>query len=190
MEALRRVAQRGMLRVDSLYQSWHRLEPVGELLLAGRGRYKGEAIRFPDGTRLAPGDPIGRLHFLNARITRLDGTTSRRAAAQFGRLFLESLGKLAARAARDPADADLVAYGGVSWLAPQLGDPVGFVTTPYPDGLSKRLLALYFRFLIWAFAPARESRQARPTEPTRFWITRAELLKRADRDSPPGRATA
>ena len=182
MEPLRRVARFVMLRVDRLYQRWRRLQPVGEVLVAGRDLYRGDARRFADGTRLAPGDPIGTLHFQNARISRLDGATSRRAAAQFARLFLDSLGVLAARARDDRGLADLVAYRAVSWLPPLPGARVGFVTQPFPEGMRKRLLALYFHFLIWAFAPARETREAIAAEPTIFWITRAQLLGRASDD--------
>lgn len=175
MEWLRQIIQYGLLKVDRLYRWRHRLQPVGEVLVVGRSQYRGAAMAFADGTRLAAGDFIGTLHFNNARFTQMDGKTSSRAALRFARLMMESMRILADKARRDPAFSDLAAYHAVSPLPPH-GQRIGFITQPFPNGAKKRLLGAYFRLLVWAFAPARQTRDsARPT-PTIYWLTRQELL--------------
>lgn len=173
----RHIAQSGLRRVDELYRNRHRLQPVGEVLYVGRSRYRGPAMEFADGTRLAPGDLIGTLHFNNARFPRIEAGTARRAALRFARLMLESMHILADRARRDPLFSDLAVYHAVSWLRPH-GQHLGFFTQPFPDGPRKRLIAAYFRLLVWAFAPAQETRAAVRPEPTIYWLTRKELRRR------------
>lgn len=177
MEWLRQIIQYGLLRVDRLYRWRHRLQPVGEVLVVGRSRYRGPAMAFTDGTLLAAGDFIGTLHFDNARFTQLDGQTSARAALRFARLMLESMRILANKTRHDPAFSDLAVYHAVSPLPPH-GQRVGFITQPFPSGVKKRLLAAYFRLLIWAFAPAQQTRDSARPEPTIYWLTRTELRRR------------
>ncbi len=176
MEWLRHIIQYGLLKVDRLYRWRHRLQPVGEVLLVGRSRYRGPAMTFADGTRLAASDVIGALHFNNVRFTQLDGATSRRAALRFARLMLESMRILADQARHDPAFSDLAVYHAVSPLPPH-GQRVGFITQPFPSGVKKRLLGAYFRLLVWAFAPAQQTRDSARPEPTIYWLTRQELLR-------------
>ncbi len=176
MEWLRQIIQHGLLKVDRLYRWRHRLQSAGEVLLVGRSRYSGPAMAFADGTRLAAGDFIGALHFNNARFTQLDGATSRRAALRFARLMLESMRILAHQARHDPAFSDLAVYHAVSPLPPH-GQRVGFITQPFPSGVKKRLLGAYFRLLVWAFAPAEQTRDSARPEPTLYWLTRQELLR-------------
>lgn len=177
LQRLRRLAQRGLCRVDELYHRWHRLQPVGEILYVGRTRYRGPAMAFADGTRLAPGDFVGTLHFNNARFSRLEADSSRRTALGFARLMLESLRILAQRGRRDPQFAEVTVYHGVTWLSSH-GKQIGFLTQPFPDGPRNRLMAAYFRLLVWAFAPAQETRAAARPEPTIYWLTREQLLSR------------
>ena len=175
----RHIAQRCLGWVDGLYHRWHRLQPVGEVLYVGRSRYRGPAMAFADGTRLAPGDFIGTLHFNNARFPRIEADTSRRAALRFARLMLESMRLLADRGRRDPLFSELAVYHAVSWLRPH-GRQVGFLTQPFPEGPGKRFIAAYFRLLVWAFAPAQETRAAARPEPTLYWLTRTQLLLQFD----------
>lgn len=177
MRRLRRVAQRSLGRVDALYHRWHGLQRVGEVLYVGRTRYRGPAMAFADGTRLAPGDFMGTLHFNNARFPRIEADTSRRAALRFARLMLESMRILAERGRTDPLFSDLKVYHAVSWLRPH-GEQVGFVTQPFPEGLGKRMITVYFRLLVWAFAPAQETRASARPEPTIYWLTHEQLLLR------------
>ena len=176
MERLRQFIQHNLCKVDRIYRLRHRLQPVGEVLVVGRSRYRGTPMEFADGTRLAAGDFIGTLHFDNARFTQLDAETSRRAASHFARLMLESMRILANRARHDPVFSDLPVYHAVTWLRPH-GQRVGFITQPFPDGTRKRVLAAYFRILVWAFAPAQETRASVTPDPTIYWLTRKELLR-------------
>ena len=107
MEWLRQIAQGCLRRVDDLYNKRHRLQPAGEVLYVGRSRYRGPAMEFADGTRLAPGGFVGTLHFNNARFPRIEADTSRRAALRFMRLMLESMHILANKARKDPLFSDL-----------------------------------------------------------------------------------
>jgi hypothetical protein len=177
MDWIRKITQSCLLRVDNLYRIRHQLQPVGEVLYVGRSRYSGPAKEFANGTRLAPGDLVGTLHFNNARFPRIEGDTSRRAALHFVRLMLKSMHILADRARQDPMFADLAVYQAVSWLPPH-GQRIGFITEPFPDGARKRLIAAYFRLLVWAYAPAKETRASARPDPTIYWLTRMELLRR------------
>lgn len=177
MERVRQITQDGLRRVDDLYRKRHRLQPVGEVLYVGRARHRGPAMEFADGTRLAPGDLVGTLHFNNARFPRIKADTSGGAALRFARLMLESMHILANRARRDPLFSDLAVYHAVSWLPPH-GQRVGFITEAFPEGPRKRLLAAYFRLLVWAFAPAEQTRASARPDPTIYWLTRKHLLRR------------
>lgn len=174
---VRQITQSALRKVDDLYHRRHGLQPVGEVLYAGRARYHGPAREFADGTRLAPGDYIGTLHFNNARFPRIDADTATRAALRFMRLMLESLRILADRARRDAGFADLAVYHAVSWLPPH-GQRIGFITEPFPDGPRRRMIAAYFRLLVWAFAPAEQTRASARPDPTVYWLTRKELQRR------------
>jgi len=84
---------------------------------------------------------------------------------------------LADRARQDPMFADLTVYHAVSWLPPH-GQRIGFITEPFPDGARKRSIAAYFRLLVWAYAPAKETRASARPDPTIYWLTRMDLLRR------------
>jgi hypothetical protein len=173
---VRELVQRGLRRIDTRYQRANSLRAVGPILYVGRATYAGPPVQFDDGTVLAPGEPVGMLHFNNARFTQIESQSATRAALGFARLMLESMHELADRAQADPVFRDLAVFHAVSWL-PAHGHKVGFVTRPLPDGLRKRLMAAWFRLLVWAFAPAQQSRGARP-DPHFYWLTRKTLLQR------------
>jgi hypothetical protein len=176
MDWLRLLIQRGLRRVDQHYQRIHDLKSAGPVLYVGPGRHDGPVIQFPDGTVLNSGDAIGVMHFNNERFTRIDGTTARSAAIGFARLMMESLEELARLALHDPTFGTVTVFHAVSWL-PAHGTRIGFICDPYPEGLKKRWMYWHFKLLVWAFAPARDSRSARP-DPHHFWLTRKELLRR------------
>jgi len=176
MDRLRLLIQGALRYVDRRYHRLHDLRDVGPVLHVGRERHRGPAIHFPDRTVLEAGDAVGTLHFSNDRFTRIDGKSARRAALGFARLMMQSLDELARLTLQDPAFRDVAVFHGVSWL-PAHGSRVGFVCAPYPDGLKKRWMRWHFKLLIWAFAPARDSRMAWP-DPHHFWLTRTELLQR------------
>ena len=175
-DRLRALIQSGLRGVDRAYQRLHDLNGVGPLLYVGREFHRGPPIEFPDRTVLQTGDAVGTLHFNNDRFTRIEGRNARSAALEFTKLMLQSLHELAELARQDPAFGGLTAYHAISWI-PAHGARLGFLSSPYPDGLKKRWMQWHFKLLIWAFAPARESRLARP-DPHHFWLTRTELLQR------------
>lgn len=172
---MRRAALSCLRQVDALYRRWHALQPVGEMLYVGRTRYRGPVREFADGTRLAPGDWVGTLHFNNARIHELGAALGAQAAFRFARLLSESLHLLADLARHDPAFADLAAYHALTWLPPH-GRQAGFITEPYPDGLRKRLRTAYFRLLVWTFAATEQTRTTARPDPIVYWLTQAQLL--------------
>jgi hypothetical protein len=176
MERLRRIVQRGLRRVDARYQRTRELQPVGPILFVGRAVYRGPLIRFDDQTALEPGHTVGMLHFNNERFTQIVAPSAAVAALAFARLMRQSMQDLAERAFRDPAFCDLSVFHAVSWL-PAHGGRVGFVSQPLPDGWKRHLLATWFQVLVWAFAPAAQSRGARP-DPHFYWLTRRALLDR------------
>lgn len=176
MEWLRQAIQKALRQIDRRYQRAHRLQPVGPVLYVGRARYRGPVMQFADDTLLEPGEDVGMLHFNNERFTQIEGGSSRGTALGFARLMIQSLHDLARRARTDPRLCDLAVYHAVSWL-PAHGQRIGFICAPYPEGLKKRWMTLHFKLLVWAFAPARDSRSAWP-DPHYFWMTRKELLKR------------
>lgn len=177
MQLMRHIAQRCLGRVDALYHRWHGLQPVGEVLYVGRTRYRGPTMTFADGTQLKAGDFMGTLHFNNARFTRMEAHTPTQAAFRFTRLMLESMRVLAEQGRRDPLFSELAVYHAVSWLRPH-GAQIGFFTQPVPAGPRKYFLNLYFRLLVWVFAPAQKTRAAARPEPTIYWLTREQLRLR------------
>ena len=66
----------GLLRLlwywDRLYIRWHRLRPVSPdgLVFFRLEPYRGSQVTLPDGTRIARGDPVCRLHLRNDLVAR------------------------------------------------------------------------------------------------------------------------
>lgn len=176
VEWLRQVAQYCLGKVDKLYHRWHGLQPIGEILYVGRTRYRGPTITFADGTQLKSGDLMGTLHLNNARFPDLEADTSIQAAFRFTRLMVASMRILAEQGRQNPLFSELTVYNAVSWLGPH-GARVGFHTQPVPPGARKYLSSLYFRLLVWTFAPAQETRASASPEPTIYWLTREQLLQ-------------
>ena len=175
MEAVRRIARSCLRRVDALYRLRHGLRPVGPVLLIGRDRHDGPARRFPDGTEIGPGAPIGTLHFDNARIAALDAETPNAIGLSFTRLLLESLANLAELAGADGPYGDIAVFRGIGWT--RQGERLGFVSEPFPQGRRKRFLTVHIGLLVWAFAPARGTAIAARPEPRLIWLTREALLQ-------------
>jgi hypothetical protein len=117
------------------------------------------------------------LHFDNRRVRQLEAGSANAAARGFAKLLLQSLSSLAEKISRDSAFPDIAVFQGLSWLSGH-GARAGFVTTPIPEGVRKRLLEFYFGLLIHAFAPAPETRTSACPDPHFFWLTRTELLRR------------
>lgn len=158
---------------DRLYDRWHRVEPVGEFLRLELDRHHGPARELADGTRLGPGDPVGRLHLDNRRL--LIGDEGRARAFRFAKLLLGSLAELARRVETDPALAAVQGFEGVSWIPPH-GRMLGFEIEPLPPGWRAWRLRWHFRLLLWAFHPEGAAREADRLQPHRFWLSRRRLL--------------
>ena len=107
MEGVRRMTRGCLWIVDELYRLRHALQQVGPILLVGRDRYSGPVRRFPDGTELRPGDPLGTLHFDNARIAALEGEAPTAIGLRFTRLLIASLRELAELARAEAPFAEL-----------------------------------------------------------------------------------
>jgi hypothetical protein len=167
---------RGALeRIEAIYRRRSRLAPVGPLLYIGIERHDGVACEFPDGTQLAKGDWVGRLHFNNTRAAALEAESRLQAGVRFARLLRASLAELAEKARSESAMREVAVYEGVTWLRAH-GGAVGFDAQPLPRGLRRWLLGLHFRLLIWTFAPVAHGSAARDVAPHRFRITRRALI--------------
>jgi hypothetical protein len=175
MTWLRGLARTCLAGVDVVYRRRHRLRPIGPMLYVARARYPGPAMTFSDGTRLAPGDAYGALHFDNSRIAALGEGSRVRTGVRFARLLRDSLSHLADATREDPALRDLPAFHGVTWIRDH-GGQVGFVSEPLPAGLRRRLLSAHFRMMRWVFAPSMHAAGSDAPEPRMFWLTRADLL--------------
>jgi hypothetical protein len=172
----RRLLRSALERVDAHYRRRSRLAPVGPLLYIGFERHDGVPCRFADGTQLAKGDWIGRLHFNNSRAAALEAESRLQAGVRFARLLRTSLAELAERARSESAMREVTVYEGVTWLRAHGGN-VGFDAEPLPRGLRRWLLGLHFRLLIWTFAPVARASAARDVAPHRFRITRRALIE-------------
>ena len=177
MEALRLSVQWALRVVDSVYQRAHGLQPLGKVLLLGCARHRGGALSFADGTRVQAGSLIGVLHFNNAGFLGLQSHSGHAAARAFVREMGASMQELADIARGDPRFADIAAFHATSWLPPH-GRWLGFVALPAPRGPATSARAAWFRLLLWAFAPARETRERARPDPHHHWLTRQELLTR------------
>ncbi|HUG97969.1 MAG TPA: hypothetical protein VMQ83_02180 [Gammaproteobacteria bacterium] len=176
MNRLRLFARRILERVDRLYRRWHHLRPVGPLMFVGLTRYRGPARSFADGATLAPGDPLGTLHFDNARLAALGHDSPNATGLQFARQLFRSMRSLGELAMHDEEFRDVAVFQGIGWI--RHGGELGLVHEPFPPGPRRRFLARYLRLLVWAFAAdERTAAQVHP-EPTVTWLTRDVLLER------------
>lgn len=179
-----------MSRVDRWYQRKHRLRALGPVLRIGFVRYRGPERRFSDGTVLRENDLIGQLHFDNVSIAAIGEGSLHRTGFRFAKLMRESLRLLAEAAQSDPELRSVRVFHGVTWI-PEHGKVVGFESTPRPKTWKTRLLAGYFKLLMWTFAPAARTRSSAKTEPRDYWLTHRMLvenmhkLSKVDRERTP-----
>lgn len=183
---MRTLAQHILGRVDAWYQRKHQLRALGPVLRIGYVRYRGPERAFADGTVLHENELIGRLHFDNSSIVAIGEGSLHRTGFRFARLMRESLRTLAEAAQSDPELSRINVFYGVTWI-PEHGSVVGFVSTPRQKTWRTRILAGYFRLLMWTFAPASRTRARARTEPRDYWLTQRMLaqnvrkLSKADR---------
>jgi hypothetical protein len=180
MRRLRRFARVVLAGVDRLYQRWHHLRPVGPLMFVGRTRYQGPTRQFDGGTTLEPGDPLGTLHFDNARLAALEGGSPTATGLKFARQLFRSMRSLGELATQDEAFRDVAVFQGIGWI--RHGTELGLIHEPYPPGPRQRFLARYLRLLVWAFAAEELTAQHTRPEPTVTWLTRDVLLSNFARE--------
>jgi hypothetical protein len=171
---LRPLARRILSAIDGWYYRTHRLQTLGPVLFIGRSLYRGPEMHFEDGTSLRANQPIGRLHFNNASIAALGEASLHRTGLRFAKMMRLSLYRLAQCAQSNPDFSDVSVFEGVTWI-PEHGKVVGFVSKPVPRSVRRLLLTAHFRLLLWAFAPAAETRARGGTEPRVYWMTRTAL---------------
>ncbi|MCC7548946.1 MAG: hypothetical protein IT532_14390 [Burkholderiales bacterium] len=177
MEALRSLTRTALHGIELGYRHAHHLQPLGRVLLLGRGRHRGPAIALDDGTCIERDCAIGVLHLNNLGFDGMHTTSAVSAARAFGREMLVSMQALADAARGDPRFTDVQAFHATSWLPPH-GSRLGFVATPLPPGPGTRMRAAWFALLLWAFAPAQETRRLARPQPHAYWLSRRCLLER------------
>jgi hypothetical protein len=173
---MRNIAQKILGGVDAWYQRKHQLRALGPVLRIGYVRYRGPAIEFEDGTRLDDNELIGRLHFDNSNIAAIGEGSLHRTGFRFAKLMRESLRLLAEAAQSDPELRSIHVFHGVTWM-PEHGNVVGFVSRPRARTWRTRLLASYFKLLLWTFSPASRTRAKARAEPRDFWLTQRMLAQ-------------
>jgi hypothetical protein len=146
------------------------------MLYLGVRDHRGAALVLADGTRIDSGAPIGMLHFNNSRAADVQASGRLQAGVRFARLLIASLAELAAHAQSGQWLSQVQVYEGLTWFPPH-GRAVGFQTEPLSPGIRRRLLAAYFRLLIWGFAPAAREAAMTDVEPRVFRITRRALIE-------------
>ncbi len=166
--------------LDRAYRRWHRLERVGGIFHVGRESWRGAARRLEDGTLVAPGDAILRLH-LDGELAAAGSAGADSAAGtglRFARRFVPACGALAGRMRDDPGWRDVVAVHTVSWISPYVAEHWGFEAERLAGGLGTRLIRWHMGNLLAAAAGRGfRRRQARPW-PVALWISRRRLCER------------
>ncbi len=177
MEALRLAVRSALTAVELGYRHMHGLQPMGTVLLLGRARHRGPTLRLVDGTCVEHDAIIGVLHFNNLGFAQMRCPTAAAAARAFAREMLASMQALADASRDDARFAQVDAFHATSWLPPH-GRKLGFSAVPLPAGPATHLRGVWFRLLLWAFAPARDTRERARPDPHAYWLSRRALLER------------
>jgi hypothetical protein len=164
---------------ERAYRRWFGLDApeaqVGPAISLELGR-AWRPRRLGDGTRIRRGDRVGLIHLNNRRVAALhvEAPDARAAALAFRRLFVASLGALAARAVDEGPLAHVRAFAATTIFTGL--ERVGF--EPEPPRMGLGLVAGYQRALLAALHPAAGARLAsgRRTRARRWWISRERLL--------------
>lgn len=159
---------------DRAYRRCYRLEEVGGILYVGRARWRGRRRRLADGTEVAPGDAILKLHLNSQMAAEGSGAGSPAGAGRrFARRFLPACAALARRLETDPGWRDVVAIHGVGWIGPYVGERWGFEFERLPDGLKTRWIRLHMTGLLTVADPRSGWREV--PWPYEIWISRRRL---------------
>lgn len=177
--------RRALVRIDERYRNRLQLTPVGPLLYLGLERHDGASCALPDGTVIASGEMVGRLHFNNARAAAVQATSRGQAGIRFARLLRDSFAELAQRTRDETQFRNVQLFEGITWLRAH-GRGVGFEAEPLPQGPRSWLLSAYFRLLIWTFAPVATRAAMSDVRPHRFRISRRALQESFGTTKPQG----
>ncbi len=173
-----RLAAPAYALVDRAYRRWHRLERVGGIFHVGPARWRGARRRFEDGTVLAPGDTILRIH-LDSELAAAESAGGKSVAAtglRFARSFVPACRALARRVSEDPGWGDVVAIHTVSWISPYVCEHWGFEAERLAGGLKTRFVRWHMGNLLAAADGHRRGRE-RPW-PVALWMSRRRLCER------------
>jgi hypothetical protein len=173
---MRSVVRSVLGSIDAWYQRKYRLRALGPVLRIGYVRYRGPPRHFADGTVLHENELIGTLHFNNSNIAAIGDGSLHRTGFRFAKLMRESLRLLAETAQSDPELRRIHVFHGVTWI-PEHGNVVGFESSPRPKTWRTRFQSLYFRLLLWTFAPASRTRAKARAEPRDYWLTQRMLAQ-------------
>lgn len=166
--------------LDRAYRRWHRLERVGGIFHVGRELWRGAGRRLEDGTEVAPGDAILRLHLdgeLAAAVSAGGGSPAA-TGMRFARRFLPACRDLARRVEEDPAWRDVVAIHSISWVSPYVSEPWGFEAERLADSPKTRLIRWHMGNLLAAAAGQGHRRGLPRPWPVALWISRRRLRQR------------
>lgn len=173
--------------LDRAYRRWHRLERVGGIFHVGLESWRGAVRRLEDGTRVAPGDAIVRLH-LDGEAAAAGSAGAESAAGtglRFARRFVPACQALARRIEEDPGWAEVVAVHTVTWISPYVGEHWGFEAERLERGPVTRLIRWHMGNLLAATA-GRGFDRARPRPwPVSMWMSRRRLRERYLVEAPP-----
>lgn len=168
---------------DGLYIRWHRLRPVspGGTMLYGPGTYRGSRpIDLPDGTRIAKGDPVCRVHLRNDPVARSgnSGVSRRTWGVIKGlRVDLELLARRAAEGTLTHRGNPVKALTSTTLLF-RGARRLGFEVWPRPESWRLELERMYMLGLLDLYLPGRIPDPAGSFEVGEMWMSRAALLAR------------
>lgn len=162
-------------RVDRRRRAIRLIRPGGVLGLEVR-RYRGSALTLSDGTIVRPGDPLGLIHFENARLGSLAVEGWQTVGWREGRADLR---QLAAWAREQASRARPVAYTGTTLLWP-IARRAGFEVRARRWTRWARIEDAYFRSLLRRWNPPARTRLRRGGElrSAVVWLSDAALQRR------------
>ena len=178
------------LTTDRLYQNFHHLRSIDNMVLIKPVNYHGPTIQFKNGGDLRHGNRIVQLHFDNKYLAELYDAypekSSQFFALHFKAAIIRSLRSLATLIISDRDLHDIAAVTGITWFRPH-GTKLGFEAYPLARGIRNRLLTLHFRWLLSALCPRLARRESHRLMPHQFWLTRSQLSifnKQAEHGAP------
>lgn len=159
--------------VDGFYRWFRQLETVGSIFYMETRVYNNDSVNLSDGTTLRRGDKVCVLHFNSERIALMHSESKGNAGFSFVRHVTFSLSELAKKLYNDKAYEEIVALGGITWMAREGTKRIGF--DRYPVKGFWRLSWLKIKFSLY-IRSAGKKQMAEKIEPHAFWMSKARLL--------------